>query len=168
MQKQSRELEVKQDLEFQRREWRLQQVGWFALTAFVAAAALGLFGGGPLSPAHARGPGTGLEIDYDRFIRVGAATRVTVRGLTAARPGDPLQLRIPREYFESFRVDRISPEPDAMLVGAREVTLQYGAGPADPSGLTVILDLEPIGTGRRAGAVRSNGAQASFWQFAYF
>jgi uncharacterized membrane protein YcaP (DUF421 family) len=40
-------LQIDQDLEFQRREWRLQHVAWWGLTAFVVAGLAGLFGVGP-------------------------------------------------------------------------------------------------------------------------
>lgn len=47
------ELEIEEDLDFQRRMWRLQQIGWALLVLVVVAALLGLFGKGPLSRAVA-------------------------------------------------------------------------------------------------------------------
>ena len=46
------DLEVGQDLDFQRREWAVQRVGWGAMALVILAALLGLFGSsGPLSRA---------------------------------------------------------------------------------------------------------------------
>lgn len=161
----TRPLELDQQLDFQRREWLAQRVAWWALTAFVAAAVLGLFGGGPLSAAHAAAPNGSLSIDYERFVRLGAATRISVR---ASGSTDDVDLRIRRSYFETLRVERIVPEPTAIVIRGEDVSLRFSPS-GGPGPFTVILDVEP----RRAGLLRSafglNGdASVAFVQFAYF
>lgn len=45
------DLELGQDLPFQRREWAVQRIAWAAMAAVLTAALLGLFGSGPVSDA---------------------------------------------------------------------------------------------------------------------
>lgn len=157
-------LQINQDLVFQRREWAVQRAGWWALTAFVLAALLGGFGGGPLSSARAGSQGSGLWIDYERFVRLGATSRLLVHfggPSTAAR-----ELRINRDYFESLRVEQIVPEPERTVVGAREVTLVF---PASAEAFLVILDVQPMKVGSHAARFSTGKEQPpEFRQFAYF
>jgi hypothetical protein len=155
-------LEIDQNLAFQRREWRVQRFGWWLLTAFVVAAALGLFGGGVLSRAEARSPDGALSIRYERFVRVGAVMRLTVE----ATGPDRREVVISREYFEGLRIDRITPEPASLEVGRDDVRLTFSGGAAD--GLTVIIDCEPLHFGRAHAAFRAGSAVARFTQLTYF
>jgi hypothetical protein len=61
-------MEINADLEFQRRVWAAQRIGWIAIGAFVIAALVGVFGQGPLSSAAAGG--NALRIEYERFARL--------------------------------------------------------------------------------------------------
>jgi hypothetical protein len=160
-------LELDQDLVFQRREWAVQRFGWWVLTAFVAAAVLGLFGGGPLSTAQAAAADGSLAVEYERFVRVGASTRIAVRAKAPA-PASDVHLRIRRSYFETLRVDRIVPEPHAVAIGEEDVSLRFRSeGSAGP--FTVILDVQPLRVGPHRPAIGLNGhASVTFVQFAYF
>jgi hypothetical protein len=166
----SADLQLEEDVVFQRREWLIQRAGWVALGTLVAAAALGVFGSGPLSSARAGSPNTRLWAEYERFVRAGAPTRVIVRGTMLERAsGSGFELRLPREYFESFRVEHVSPEPQAIAIGRDEVSLQFGRGAIRGGQFTVIFDLEPVRTGRHAAAIHVTDAQSlAFTQFAYF
>lgn len=170
MARESQELDIDQDLEFQRREWFVQRIGWWALTAFIAAAILGLFGGGPLSSAQAGESGAPLWVEYERFLRVGAASRISVHGsLPPSEAG--FQLRLPRAYLDAFRIDRIVPEPQTITIGDADVTLHFGPVPGGATAKTlhVIFDVEPVHVGRYAAVFQIDGrAPVTFVQFAYF
>jgi hypothetical protein len=166
----ARELEIKQDLVFQRREWAVQRIGWWILTAFVVAALLGLFGGGPLSSARAGHPDAPLRVEYERFVRVGAPTRLTLRGnMTGLTPRSGLRLRIRRDYFEAFRVERIAPEPASIAIGDEEVDLHFGADAVGSGLFTIIFEIEPVEPGLQGAAFRVNDAAGvTFRQLTYF
>ena len=91
------DLELDQDLGFQRREWSLQRIGWWALTGFVVVASLGLFGGGPLSRGRVGDPGAAVWIEYERFVRVGARARLYVHFDSAPTADDVREVRVNRE-----------------------------------------------------------------------
>jgi hypothetical protein len=156
-------LQIDQDLAFQRREWRGQRLGWWLLSAFVVAAALGLFGSGVLSRAHARAPDHRLAVDYERFIRVGAPTRLAIR----AAGSDRVELRVDRAWFESLAVQRITPEPAHLAIAGDTVYLTFTTGAQGEC--TVLLDVEPLHAGRYRTTVQVGGAQAvTLTQLAYF
>lgn len=164
----SGELDINQDLEFQRREWFAQRIGWWALAAFVAAATLGIFGKGPLSSAQTAEAGAPLWVEYERFLRVGAPSRIAVHGSPPA-PGAGFQVHLPRQYFEAFRIDQVTPPPLAIAIGDDDVHLQFGPATDRAKTFTIILDLEPLRVGRYPAAFRVDGvAPVSFVQFAYF
>jgi hypothetical protein len=157
------------DLPYQRREWRAQRFGWWALTLFVAAAALGVFGGGPLSRATAASADGGLRLDYDRFVRSGAPARIFVHvaGRPAADPGGPLQLEFSRDFIDAIRLERVTPEPASILVGPDIVSLHLPN--AGNGHTTVVLDFEPLRAGRLTGRVAAGGGPAiTFTQLVYF
>jgi hypothetical protein len=102
---------VDEDLAQERAEWRLQTGAWIVLALFVAAAAAGLFGSGPLSKAHLdSGP---LSLIAQRFARRGAPTEVELR---IARPvstsgGAELSVWIEGPWLDASRIEQVTPPP---------------------------------------------------------
>ena len=162
-----RSLQIDEDLAFQRREWQVQRIAWWVLTAFVVAALLGLFGGGPLSRTAAVDATGALRVEYERFLRVGTHQRLVIRA-RVAKPGDqPLRLQIDRGYFDAMKVERVQPEPDSMDIGPGEVTFQFG--PAAPGEIAILIDAEPRHAGRQQTLIRAGtGSAVAIRQFIYF
>ena len=50
----NQELQIEQDMGFQRTEWVVQRAGWVGMALLILAALVGLLGRGPLSAAVAR------------------------------------------------------------------------------------------------------------------
>ena len=159
-------LDIDEDLSFQRREWVFQRIGWWVLSAFVLAAALGVFGRGPLSQAEAGERASTLWIEYERFIRVGARTRIIIHA-TATENG--LHLRLNRDFLEGYRLEGVTPEPAAIEPGPSVTGIRFDPPASGATPFTIILDLEPLQAGRHTASVASgDGARASFRQLAYF
>ena len=156
----SRELD--RHLPFQRREWRAQQIGWIALGLFLAAALAGLFGRGPLSSARAADPRGGLAVEYERFVRAGAAQRLLFAiDAPAARP---VELRLSRRYLDAVRVEHVLPQPNSTTATPEWTTFVFAPGTR-----VVAVDAEPLGPGRvTLSAATGTGAALSLWQLAYF
>jgi hypothetical protein len=168
MKRAGRSLEIDEDLDFQRREWRLQRAGWWVLVVFVVAAAAGMFGGGPLSHASAAAPDGTLHVEYARFVRRGAAHQLRIRARTAAANApQPLALSVSRAYYEDIRIERVQPEPHGVDVGPDTVTLRF-AGVAGGD-ITVLIDAEPRRAGRLSAVIRAaSGGAVTIRQFSYF
>src|SRR4051794_40698086 len=99
-----RDLEIEQDLAYQRREWAFERVGWLLLGLLLLAALVGLLGRGPLSNTTAGDPGGPLRVEYQRFLRHRSTSTLRVHlGPNAAR-GNEAHLWLDREYLEGMEV----------------------------------------------------------------
>src|SRR6185503_14041101 len=84
-------LELEEHVGFQRRDWLAQRIAWVLMVLFVGAAAVGLFGSGPLSRARADVPGL-MTLEYDRFGRLETTEALKVRLEPAATRGGTVRL----------------------------------------------------------------------------
>jgi hypothetical protein len=158
---------IQEDLAFQRREWRVQRAGWFALMGFVIAAALGAFGGGPLSHARAGDPGSALSIEYERFLRRHATERISIHLAPASATRQALEIRVSRTFIDDLRVEHMMPAPDSIESGPAEAVLRFSGASARTR--VIVLDAQPLAVGWRRATVATAGAPpVSITQFVYF
>ena len=144
-------LDVDQDLDFQRRSWVVQRVGWVLMTLFVLAAAIGLLGSGPLSHARAEAPGA-MSVDYQRFARLETSETLTVRLEPAAIVGSSIRLSLDRRFLDSARMASVLPPPTR--VESATGRLIYVFAVAEPSApMVVSFHFEPQEIGRHRGIV---------------
>ncbi len=134
------DVEVGQDLDFQRREWTIQRAGWVVMAVIAAAGLLGLFGGGPLSDGSAeQGP---FQLDYGRFERkrAPAKLRVEIAGGTAQQ--GQVRLWLDEGYLDQVELRTISPEPEQFQAGPDCTVYVFNVSdPGQPA--TVSFDLKP-------------------------
>lgn len=159
------DLEIAQDLDFQRREWIAQRTGWVTLALVAVAALLGLFGTGPLSDAAAeQGP---LRLGYGRFERQEAATELRVEVAAGNAQQAELRLWLSEAYLDDVRIQRISPEPDHAEAGFKRTVYVFRVGdPNQPAGIRV--EFEPTEIGRLSGRLGIvDGQEVEFTQFVY-
>ncbi len=164
MKPESRTLDVDEDLAFQKNEWAVQRVGIGLLYVFVLAAAFGATGmGGALSRGEAGRPEEPVFVEYERFVRRGAAS--TVRLHLRTPPGE-VKFWVSAPYFEHVRVESVAPPVQNVLVDENRhvYTIQSGS-----AGVVVTLEVQhhSIGTiDAEAGLV--GGPAVRFRQLAYF
>jgi hypothetical protein len=160
-------LEIDQDLDFQRRAWVAQRVGWVLMALFVLAAAVGLLGSGPLS--HARGalPGV-MTLEYERFARFETSESLTVRLDSAVTAGEVVRLSLNRDFLDSAKIETVLPPPTRVESAAGRLIYVFAmAEPRVP--LVVTFTFEPQEIGVHDGVVRleSRDARISFRQLVY-
>lgn len=127
------DLEIGQDLQFERRSWMVQRVGWTIFALLLGAALLGLFGGaGPLEGATL-GAGTGLQVEYSRFARHNGPIEMVIRLQPGLVRGDEARIWVDGRYVETVQVERIQPPPERVE--------------AHPDRLTYVFALEQPGQG---------------------
>jgi hypothetical protein len=78
--------QIEEDVRFQMRWWQVERVGWLLMGPFMAAAAVGVFGGGRLSRART-GEADGPQVEYQRLLRAHAAAGRTGAACGLCRPG---------------------------------------------------------------------------------
>ncbi len=105
-------------MRFQRRYWLFERLGWTVLILVIAAAAAGIFAGGPLSAATAGGAAVSAE--YERFARRGVDTRLTV---TLSAHGT---LRV--QGADGFDVAAVEPRPAAVRSDRGGLAYDFAAG----------------------------------------
>jgi hypothetical protein len=135
-------LEIKQDLTFQRREWRIQRVVWLLLAALLVAALAGLLGPGPLSSTSRQA--AGFDVHYLRFTRWQAPHTLTITVLPSAGP--TVALAINRSYLDSMQVQQITPQPASVKLSGNNYIFDFDNRRAQlPT--DIAFDLQPSSMG---------------------
>lgn len=162
----ARNLQINADLEYQEKAWRVERVAVVVGTLFLLAAALGLFGRGPLSEGEAGTRGGPLQLDYERFTRVGAQSDLTARIGPVGLPGTRIELAISGEYLEDMEVQQVLPDPDSVEVGSERVTYTFAAADA-PEVREIKFRMQPREIGLHRAEVAVGDTRLEFSQLAY-
>jgi hypothetical protein len=134
-------IQVEEDLDFLRKEWRYQQVGWFAMASFIVLGLAGALGRGPLSKAEA-GDASTFAVSYERIIRHGTDTQLRMTAGNGLRD-DTLRVFITSRYLQSFQIRDISPRPVSSGVRGSYVYFDFLRDPRSQSSeITFQLDAE--------------------------
>lgn len=132
-----RSLQIREDLQFERRQWRVQRAGWWVMCVLLLLALAGLFGNGPLSNTSAAAGE--LRVEYQRFVHADAPT--TLRLSAASLSGDTARISIDRRYLEAMDFQRIDPHPVKAESAGDAVILHFAVGGART--LHVSIDAMP-------------------------
>lgn len=129
------DLEVDEDMRFQRRSWRVQRVGRAFVFLLVLAALAGFFGGGGVARTEAHSADGALAVEYRRFARNHSDAELTVRVQPAGAAGDPVRVWLSRPLLRAVEVERVTPEPVRSTAGGERVTFEFataaGGGPVE-------------------------------------
>jgi hypothetical protein len=161
------DLDIDQDLTFQRRSWAVQRVGWVTIGALLVLALAGVLGSGPLSRQEATVPGL-LRVEYQRFGRYQTPETLTVRLEPAATRVAEVRLWVDRQYVDGSQIERITPPP--IRVESAPDRLVYVFSTSRPGeSMTIRFMLQPEQIGPTSGRVGVAGAAgvAAFRQFVY-
>jgi len=161
------ELEIDEDLSFQRRSWAIQRMGWGVMGLILLLALLGLLGPGPLSSRRAGDPGSPLEVKYNRFIRFQSDTEMKIQLHPSAESDGAVHLWLDREFLEQVQIKQVTPPPDRVEPGTDRLVYFYKK--IESNGPTAItLYFEPQGIGRLKGRIGLGKDPAvTFSQFVY-
>jgi hypothetical protein len=141
------ELDIDQDLEFQRRDWTFERVGWIAMLLLIVGALVGLFGDGPLSKAERVTADQSLRVEYDRFERHGNDAKLTVFVRRDSAAGAAVSLWVNDEFLRGVQLEHIEPEP-VRQVSVGDRTLFDIAVAGDSARLTFAFRPKDVGSRR--------------------
>jgi hypothetical protein len=162
------ELQIEQDVAFQRREWRMERAGWVALATFVIAAAAGLFGDGPLSHATASDQSRQLVIRYQRFVRASASSELHLQVSASAANSGEITVWADRAYLRDVEVSSIVPEPTRVSQLGKHIVYAFAVAAAAESS-EIAFRYKPARAGRLHGSFGlSARAPVALRQFAFF
>lgn len=156
------DLEIEEDVAYQRAEWTVQRIGWLLMALVVLAAALGFAGTGPVSRRSLVAPGGNLRLGYERFIRRNAPALLTVH----VPPGhDRVWMR--QSFLGTIRLIGIEPEPAAAIPAGDHLVYRFTTRHPD-SGFDLVIRFEPESVGGNRGAIGVPGGDSlTFRQFVY-
>jgi hypothetical protein len=145
-------LEIAQNLGFQRKEWRVQRIGWVVMALLILASLLGLTGRGVLARASIGDTGSRLQLTYSRFDRLEAPTTLDLQIAGDAVTGEQVELSVDRDYLQSVHVEQVVPEPEEVRSAGNRLTYVFGVDePEQP--MTITFDLRHTSFGPKSGEV---------------
>lgn len=161
------DLEVDEDIGFEKSEWRAQRIGWSLMAVVILLALLGLFGTGPISSATAGAPDGPLLVEYQRFIRHDGRTSLRVQIDEEQIVDGQVELWISSEYLEDVEIEQFSQEPDKVTHGGERVIFTFlAANPTEP--VSVTFAMQPQAMGRLSAAVGIvDGPEVQLSQLSY-
>lgn len=112
-----------EDMAIQRVQWKFERVAWAILGLFVLLSLMGLFAEGPVGRTTATDRSGRMLVEYPRFLRHGAATRMEVRVTPAG--SENFAITLDRDFIRAFTVDAEQPaggiahRPRSSRVGIR-------------------------------------------------
>ena len=158
-------LEIDQDLCFQQRMWILQRLGWGVMACLILAALMGLLGSGPLASRTLDSPQRRFRLEYQRFLRHRAPTRLLLQVKSNLR--EEVQVWYDRTLIEHFIIKQIVPLPTRVEVNAERLTYIFRVTDQKEP-LLIIFSLEPETFGSLSGRVGiEHDDSLYFQQFVY-
>jgi hypothetical protein len=159
------DLEINQDLNFERRSWRVERIAWIMAALILVAALLGFLGPGPLGKATATSPDKSFSVDYFRVEHYQAPVelRFHIAG-RFAKDGD-LHVWLDRAFVEALEIKHIDPKPQSVQISGERFVYAFKTADA-PTTIKLFFHLEPNKFGKtaaKAGVV--NGPEVHFSQF---
>lgn len=156
------DLQLDEDMAFQRRQWIVQYVAWWFMATIVLAALLGLFGSGPISNSVASSEN--LRLEYERFARIGDETELRFQLEPTA--ASEAVLLLDQQLIEAVTLESIQPQPDT--IQPRVGWVAFGFNVPDQNSFAVRFILRRHGAGSLVGQARlGTGAPLTFTQLAY-
>lgn len=161
------DLEIIQDLEFQRRAWAVQRLSWIGLGLIVLGALAGLFGSGPLSRGKASSPSNSLQLEYDRFGRFQAPAKLKVTLGAGTEQNGQAKVWVSRRYLEATEIQQVTPPPEWVEASSDRLTYIFRTNIRDrPTAVTFYLQPEQVGL--QTGQIGlTSGETLKFNQFVY-
>ena len=155
-------LTIATDPAFDRRQWKVERVGWLAMVLVLVLALLGIFGGGgPLMNATERSGD--FEVRYNRMIRVFGPTTIEAK---IPVNGNEARLTVDPAFVRHMAVERVSPEPDSTESGPDGVTYVFPVQ-SGTSEVEVTFSIKAQDMGVHSSTFTTDAGSLSFWQFAF-
>jgi hypothetical protein len=138
------EIEVGEDLEFQRKWWRFEKFAWIFFSLIIVLDLAGLFGRGPIAKAELRAVDGTIDMKYERIERTGSPSTITINFGPSAIHNGTIKLYISESLVKGLGTQHIVPAPTETTVGEGGLTYTF---PASKPPAAIDLALQPSGPG---------------------
>src|ERR1700733_8841371 len=150
------EIEVGEDLEFQRKWWRFENLAWILFTLIIVLDIAGLFGRGPIARAESRSADGTIDVKYERIERTDSPSILTIEFGPSAIQDGKIKLYISESLVKGLGTQRVVPAPTETSIGDGGLTYTF---PASKPPASVDLALQPSGPGIYDFTINVVGAQ---------
>ena len=140
------DVEINQDLDFQRRCWKVQRIGWTIMTLLILGGLLGMFGRGPFSRTLASDPSIPLSLEYERFGRYQSPLTLSLHLNPGASEDGEVRLWFSRDFLRQVQIQGMTPNPDGAALSPNGTTFIFRlAQPTQDGDVIVHLEAQAIG-----------------------
>ena len=120
-------LDVYEDWEFQKKEWRFERAGWLFLLLMLVGAMLGFSGSGPLSTKVVHTDDGGIQVTYGPYLRWQTSEFLEIE---FTRAEQAREVAISDTLLKSWNIQKITPEPKEVIAGENQTLFRFeGTGP---------------------------------------
>jgi hypothetical protein len=138
------EIEVGENLDFQRKWWRFENVVWVLFGIIIVLDIAGLFGRGPIAKAERRSADGTIDVKYERIERTDSPSILSIKFGPSAIQDGKIQLYVSESLVKGLGAQRVVPAPLTSVLGEGGLTYTF---PASKLPASVDLALEPSGPG---------------------
>jgi hypothetical protein len=138
------EIEVGENLDFQRKWWRLENAVWIFFSLVILLDLAGLFGRGPIAKAERRSADGTIDVKYERIERTDSPSILSINFGPSAIQDGKIHLYISESLVKGLGTQRVVPAPLETSIGNGGLTYTF---PASTLPASVDLALEPAGPG---------------------
>lgn len=118
-------LEVDEDVEFQKRDWAFERIGWGFLLLVLVAAMTGALGRGPLSSGRLEAADGSARVEYGRLERHGAPARLILTVRRQVPTDTSVWVWMSEEFLLGIAMERVTPQPLAERSDARHTLMEF-------------------------------------------
>lgn len=146
------DLEIEQDLRFEKKDWAAQLIGRVVIGLLIVGALLGFFGAGPLSLTEVHDETGNLAVVYEHFGRRGATTDLTATIAPESFSNGQAKLWVSSDYLAKLQLDKVTPTPDQVSALDEGFTYTFLASEPDEE-LTVTFNFTIASMGPESGEI---------------
>lgn len=121
------DLEIEENLRFHRWEWRARRISWLIMGLILLATAVGYTGQGFVSRKIVGSRLAGAELEYGRYVRYQAPSKIQLRIMPG--PRSTVSVELGREFVEASQFNSVMPEPLSVTATPQGYQYQFARTP---------------------------------------
>lgn len=150
------DINVGEDLTFQRKWWRFEHILWALFVLVLAADISGVLGSGPLARVTRNTPDGLLTIQYERVVRSTTPAIIRIRPSAAAIHDGKVYIYLGSSALTRLGLNSIAPQPALSSLGDGGTVYEF---PVHSPNSIIEFHLEPVSVGRSPLIVGVAGSQ---------